>query len=35
MKAKKLVASENGTHSAAPGGTRPKPTIGTSPVAIT
>jgi len=35
MKAKKIVSSENGTHSLAPGGTRPKPTIGTSPVAIT
>jgi hypothetical protein len=35
MKAKKIVSSENGTHSAAPGGTLPKPTMGTSPVAMT
>jgi hypothetical protein len=35
MNAKKMVTRENGTHSAAPGGTRPTPTMGTSPVAIT
>jgi hypothetical protein len=35
MKAKNRASSENGIHSQAPGGTRPKPTIGTSPVAST
>jgi hypothetical protein len=35
MKAKNRASNENGTHSQAPGGTRRKPTIGTSPVAST
>jgi hypothetical protein len=35
MKAKNSAISENGIQSQAPGGIRPKPTIGTSPVAST
>jgi hypothetical protein len=35
MKAKNRASSENGSQNRAPGGTRRKPTIGTSPVAIT
>ena len=35
MKAKNRTSSENGSHNRAPGGTRRKPTIGTSPVAST
>ena len=35
MNAKMTTKTENGTHSRKPGGTRPQPTTGASPVAIT